>query len=861
MSVPRWIYAAAGAMALAVAVPVVTSGQAVPAAEAPDAPFEVAAGGPDDETPELWFVELQSAPLAEGASAQTLSAESEAFHTQARQRRLDYSARFTYRTLFNGLSIRARKESLSQIRRLPGVKALWPVVEVKLHREVGLEVPELNTALAMTGADIAQSSLGLTGAGVKVAVMDSGIDYDHPDLGGCFGPGCRVSQGWDFVGDAFNADPTSPSYNPVPVPDDDPDDCLGHGTHVAGIVGANGTVRGVAPGVSFGSYRVFGCEGSTTADIMLAAMERALADGNHILNMSIGSAFQWPQYPTALAASRLVNRGMVVVASAGNNGTSGVYGSAAPAVGEKVISVASVDNVADTLPYFTVSPTATRIGFSAASGAPAPPTSGTSPMARTGTSTSTDDACNALPAGSLSGKVALVRRGTCSFHQKAFNAQAVGAIGVVLYNNVPGRVGVTVAGTPAIEIPVVAISDSEGVLIDGRIAAGPVDMTWTALLAKFPSVTGGQISSFSSWGLSPDLALKPDISAPGGSIHSTFPLELGGYANVSGTSMSSPHVAGAAALLLQARPGTAPARVRTIFQNSADPKPWPLIPSLGLLDAVHRQGAGLLDVDDAILARTRVDPGKLELGESASGPITRRLTITRRCGWGVTYDLSYVNGVSTGGIIAPTPYGENNGTVTFDTPTVVLPPCGRAEVEATFTPPSGPAFAQYGGWIVLTPREGGPVYRVPFAGFLGDYQSIVALTPTTNGFPWLARVVGTSFVKQGAGAVFTLEDGDIPYFLAHFEHQVRRLRLSVVEVTRGRSWNFAYDEQYWGRNSSSTSFFALPWDGQTFKGQRTFVVPDGQYVVILAALKALGDPANAAHWETWTSPVLTIDRP
>ena len=96
--------------------------------------------------------------------------------------------------------------------------------------------------------------------------------------------------------------------------------------------------------MTFGAYRVFGCEGSTTADIMIAAMERALADGMQVLNMSIGSAFQWPQYPTAVAATRLVNRGMVVVASIGNSGANGLYSAGAPGLGEKVIGVASYDN-------------------------------------------------------------------------------------------------------------------------------------------------------------------------------------------------------------------------------------------------------------------------------------------------------------------------------------------------------------------------------------------------------------------------------------------------------------------------------------------------------------------------------------
>ena len=247
--------------------------------------------------------------------------------------------------------------------------------------------------------------------------------------------------GYDFVGNDYNADPASAAYQPVPHPDAYPDDCAGHGTHVAGIIGANDSaagLKGVAPGVTFGAYRVFGCEGSTESDIMLAAMERALADGMDVLNMSIGSAFQWPQYPTAVASDRLVNKGMVVVASIGNSGTSGLYAAGAPGLGQKVIGVASFDNTDVVLPVFTISPDNTKVGYTVAAASPNPPTSGTFPMARTGTKTSTADACVALPAGSLAGQVALIRRGTCGFYVKAFNAQTAGAVAVVLYNNITG---------------------------------------------------------------------------------------------------------------------------------------------------------------------------------------------------------------------------------------------------------------------------------------------------------------------------------------------------------------------------------------------------------------------------------------
>lgn len=416
------------------------------------------------ENGRYWLVELSQPPLADGGSASDLKSEKQAFRAAAQSAGVAYKERYSFDNLWNGLSIEINPNDLTRVARLPGVKAIYPNVTLSLPEPPGENNPELITALAMTGADIAQNVLGLTGAGVNVGIIDTGLDYDHPDLGGCFGPGCRVFTGYDFVGDAFNSSGSGAAL--IPVPDPDPDDCAGHGTHVSGIVGANGAIKGVAPGVRFGAYRVFGCTGTTSTDIMIAAMERALADGMHVVNMSIGSARQWPQFPSAAAATRLVNKGVVVVCSAGNEATQGLYAASAPGVGHKVIGVAAFNNTHLNLPVFTVSPDNTAIPYNGASGAPPAPLSGTSPMARTGTTSSTADACAALPAGSLTGKVALIRRGTCSFYTKAFNAQNAGAIGVVLYNNVAGFVSPTVAGTPPITIPVVATSDTFGALID-----------------------------------------------------------------------------------------------------------------------------------------------------------------------------------------------------------------------------------------------------------------------------------------------------------------------------------------------------------------------------------------------------------
>ncbi|HSH40292.1 MAG TPA: S8 family serine peptidase [Chthoniobacterales bacterium] len=824
-----------------------------------------------DETPELWLVELPSAPASEGTSAATLASEKNAFRTNAKKAGLQFTEQRAFDTLWNGISVKIDRSQVAALARVPGVKSIYPNVQFTRAETTEDNSPDLASAIAMTGANIAQNTLGLSGAGVRVGIIDTGVDVDHPDLGGdgdsingdSF-PNSRIVVGYDFVGNAYNAASASTA---VPVPDDNPDDCGGHGTHVAGIVGANGTVKGVAPGVTFGAYRVFGCEGSTNADIMIAAMERALQDGMNVVNMSIGSAYQWPQFPTAQASDRLVNKGVVVVASIGNSGATGLYSAGAPGVGKKVIGVASIDNAVVSSKRFNLTSDGTGIAYNQATAAPPAPTSGTFPMARTGTATSTADACNALVPGSLAGKVALIRRGTCGFHQKANNARNAGAVGVVLYNNAVGALNPSVAGSPAITIPVVGVSKADGELINSRIASAPTStsMTWTADVMTAANPTGGLISAFSSYGLAPDLSFKPNIAAPGGSIRSTWPLELGSFNSISGTSMSSPHVAGAAALVLQAAPKTSSQVMGRILQNSADPAKWGGNPASGLLDNVHRQGAGMVDIDDAILATSSVEPASLALGESESGPSTRTLTLTNNGTNAVTYEVSHEPAQATGASTFVPTFFNAPATATHPT-SVTVPAGGSSSIDVTIAPNTSLADkGLYGGYIKFTPQVtpqlGVDALRVPYSGLKGDYQAMQVLAPTVNGFPWLAKLAGTSFLNQANGATFTMQGTDIPYVVAHFDHQSRRVRMVVTDAVSGKSWHRALELEYLGRNSGAATFFSLPWDGVTVGGNKTYTVPNGQYVITLTVEKALGDAANPAHTESWTSPVITIARP
>ena len=819
--------------------------------------------------PDLYFVQLESEPTSRGGHLDLLEAERARFHRRARLSGVWLQERYAYTRLWNGLSVHMTADQIAVLREVEGVKAVFPVHTVNVDDVPnGNVTPDLFTALAMTGADIAQNTLGLTGNEVLVGVIDTGIDFNHPDLGGCFGAGCRVVKGYDFVGDHYDAN--NPST--LPEPDAIPDDCAGHGTHVSGIIGANGVVKGVAPGVTFAAYRVFGCSGSAGTDVIVKAMETAAADGVRVVNMSLGSAFEWPESPEAQAANQLVTEGVVVVASIGNSGGSGLWAAGAPGNGDLVIGTASVENTAIAGPAFQITPHDTMpgvglVGFNPATGAPPAPIAGSFPLARTGTITTPDDGCVAPAAGSLTGKIALVRRGICGFVVKAANMQAAGAAGVVFYNNVAGTLNPSVTPTMVvptiITIPVVAISAADGVAINAQMDAGATTLGWSTSVVSSANPLANTLSNFSSLGLTAELGFKPDLAAPGGSIYSTWPLELGGYASLSGTSMASPHVAGAVALLLQARPGLTATQVRDVLQNNAVPE-MGTAPNGAVADNVHRQGAGLVHIDASVLNLVRAAPAKIALGESQAGPVTTKIGLTNDGLTAVTYDVSHVPALSTTGTTyAPVSVASGYATAQFDVPSVTVPAGASASVNVTLT--ANPALADgslYGGYLVFTPQGASAgTLRVPYSGYKGDYQAIQILTPTPKGYPWLIDSLGQN---QPTGDTFTLQGGDFPAVIAHFDHAARQVKMDVFEATKLKAWGRAMTEDYYSQNSTATGSTAtstLGWNGTTVLNKKITKVPNGSYVIKLSALKALGDTKNPADWEVWTSPVITLNHP
>ena len=211
---------------------------------------------------------------------------------------------------------------------------------------------------SITGVDKVHSQ-GVLGKGIVVGVIDTGVDYYHPALGGCFGPGCKIGGGTDLVGDFYNG-----TNNPEPgiyflsmislIGDNDPlDICAGHGTHVSGIIAADARNAnasqpfvGVAPGVTIFMYRIFGCNGSSANDVIIDAMARAFADGVNIISMSLGNANGWSEEPEGVLASRLAEREVFMSIAAGNEGSTGLFEASSPSSGVNAMAIASVDNIA-----------------------------------------------------------------------------------------------------------------------------------------------------------------------------------------------------------------------------------------------------------------------------------------------------------------------------------------------------------------------------------------------------------------------------------------------------------------------------------------------------------------------------------
>lgn len=599
----RWLLLPAGLLAAALAV--------APAAGAPRpaAPLPAAARhkllddgaprpGPRRAAPGQVIVELGGDPVAPllGSRAGATAVAARRASVQSLQDQVlaalgaqgvPHRVIHRYDTVFAGLALAVPEAYWDRLRAIPGVVAVHP--DRVRHLALDHSAPYV-------GARAVADQFGGTGAGVTVGVIDTGIDYTHPDLGGA-GPGttyptARVVGGHDFVGDLYTGcgDPLQP--------DDDPMDQNGHGTHVAGIIGARAAgpngVTGVAPAVTFRAYKVFGADGDTCSSTVIAAIERAVQDGVQVINMSLGSEGTETD-PDARAANNAVLAGVVVVASAGNRGP-GAYTVGSPAAARYAIAVGAFtdDGV---MAYFgrVVGQDRRWQYIPMVGGVPPVPAGGvTAPYVHVGYGFEAD-----YRDKDVRGKIALIARGYITFGEKARRAQVHGAVAAIIYNNRPGDLYGFIAPEWGVAIPAVGVTAATGQYLLQVLAANPGAQ---AFLDPSPVPIPDQKAGFSSEGPTRRFHwIKPDVVAPGVDVHSTVPYEPY-YDDYSGTSMAAPHVAGAAAILRQLHPDWTPFDVKAALMNNArlvtdseSGQPWGLM----------QQGAGMIRVDWAAAAAIR----------------------------------------------------------------------------------------------------------------------------------------------------------------------------------------------------------------------------------------------------------------
>lgn len=690
------------------------------------------------------------------------------------------SARVLYsvQSAYNGIAARIDAGILPQLRGHADVKAVHALPVHYIENSSSL--PFIKAASAWTATS------GNAGDGIRIAVIDTGTDYLHANFGGpgtaaayqannrnIIEPGtfptAKVVGGVDFAGDAYTG-------ANIPIPDPDPIDCNGHGSHVSGTatglgVNADGTTYlgpydgttpfssfsigpGVAPRAQLYALKVFGCTGST--GLTTQAINWAVdpngdgdpADHVDVINMSLGSNFGTSTDASATASSNASLAGVIVVTSAGNAGdTHYIVGS--PSTSSRAISVANIVDFGLQQSTLTVNSPPAIAGNKGALAATFNPLIDTPteitgsvklandgstdlfPGAAPGSVGTTTDACQTFAPGFFTGQIALVDRGGgCSFVFKVKNAQDAGATGVIVANNVAGTISMG-GSDPTITILSQSITLADGNAIKGQLGGG-VNAT-----LRFTHL-GDTVSGSTSRGTRRnDTGLKPDIAAPGTSIISTGVGTGNLSATISGTSMASPHVAGAMALLRQLHPTWSVAELKALVMNTANHDLFTGSHGAGNKFAVARVGAGRIDLADAsndeVVAYNDDDTGGVSVSFGApevvgTASLTRTVRVANKGTTDVSYDLSYVGLSDVPGVSYGFPDGTNinvpaGGSTTFRVELTANAAAMKHPRDLTMASTQGnPAnprhyLSEESGYVTLTPASGTalrlPLYAAP----------------------------------------------------------------------------------------------------------------------------------------------------
>lgn len=555
----------------------------------------------------------------------------------------------------NAFSAKVKVSDIEKIQDNPNVKGVF--ISNEYNRP---EAPQMVTSHDMIGSYYAWDTKGYKGENMVVAIVDTGIDPSHKDM--------NISDGVDVKLDKrmVSALQLPGTYRTNKVPygynyfDQDQDildvDYRSHGMHVAGTVGANGEIKGVAPEAQLLAMKVFSKDPdfpSTYDDIYMKAIDDAIKLGVDVINMSLGSSASF-YIPNSAMDEMITNarkHGVIFSISAGNsahstNGFSNSYPDrknpdigmiGAPSLNKDSISVASIENTHSQVNYIAYGENK-KAPYSLA---------GSIPLAGkfaepleyvfVGFGHPAD-----FEGKDLNGKVALISRGEITFTDKITNAENAGAAVAIVFNNA-GNELINMAYPDEGIIPAAFIGNTYGVelkALENKLMSFPEG------LVASPNPNAWKMAGSTSWGTTPTLDMKPEITTPGGQIFST--LEGDRYGMMSGTSMAAPHLSGGGALVLQYLKNEYP-NMRTeeisefskvLLMNTA----IPVIDPYGEFYSPRRQGAGLMNLPGALTTPVTVvnkadDEAKVQLGDFSSKVFNINLLATNHSNEPVDYDI------------------------------------------------------------------------------------------------------------------------------------------------------------------------------------------------------------------------------
>ncbi|KUP04390.1 hypothetical protein Q75_15435 [Bacillus coahuilensis p1.1.43] len=728
--------------------------------------------------------------------------------------KVDYT--YSYTTAFNGFAGEVEFGQVEKLKNVDGVK------EVYLSNEYNR--PEITPDMT-TSHDYIQSAqtwgdAGYEGEGMVVAVIDSGIDPSHKDfvLDSETEEDLTEAEVNDIVGaNGFKGKyftekvPYGYNYydNNQQVLDIGPDASM-HGMHVSGTVVANGDtenggIKGVAPEAQVLGMKVFSNDPlfpSTFSDVYLAAIDEAIALGADVLNMSLGStaSFYEENSPEDIAITRAVENGVVAAVSAGNSGhiadgwdnpfyenpDIGVVG--APGLNTDTIQVAATGNTAFLYEHNLEVGSTTVPGYGIDDWSELADLEIVSLSQLKGVTEETGKSCKVCGTAAdyegledeVAGKVVLVKRGTLSFYDKTEFAAAAGAKAIIVYSHgLPNSGFFYNQGGWSVPFAMVTLEDGEALEAEIANNNDALNVTQTS---KEGDAEMGRMTDFTSWGTTPSLELKPEISAPGGKIYST--LNDDEYGVMSGTSMASPHVAGGAALVQQylqtdEHPfGELDAEERTRLAKALLMNTAYVIEDLyGQPFSPRRQGAGMMQTYAAVSTPTVLldansNEAKVELKDFTDEKFSMTLTAMNASDEELTYavnvDVLADSFAETDGPTYNSLMAGDLQDVVVDAPETVTVPAGEAveftvDVDISNAKVVGfdkdnnekvidlPHNSFVEGFVTLD-AEGVPSLSLPYVGFYGEWAEL----PIVDGLQELGESVFydngfPSSMLEGAG--------------------------------------------------------------------------------------------------------------